>query len=73
MEKRPKLDAMEFKMISQEDNYFFLTKFEEEEVREAVWDCGNLKSPGPDGYNFKFIKVFWYLLKYDDEVSSRVS
>jgi len=34
-------------------------------VKEATWDCRNLKSPSPDGYNFKFIKSFWYLFKDD--------
>lgn len=42
-----------------------MTIFEEEEIKEAVWDCGSLKSPGSDGFNFKFIKSFWILLKND--------
>ena len=33
-------------------------KFEEEELREAVWDCEGDKSPGPDGINFRFLKTF---------------
>jgi len=27
-----------------------------EEVKVAVWEFGNTKSPRPDGLNFKFIK-----------------
>jgi len=39
--------------------------FQEEEVKQAIWDCGSDKSLGPDGLNFKFIKQFWQLLKPD--------
>lgn len=42
-----------------------VARFKEEEVKEAVWDCGSEKSPGPDGLNFKFIKKFWQTLKPD--------
>nr|GEU87415.1 RNA-directed DNA polymerase, eukaryota [Tanacetum cinerariifolium] len=28
-------------------------------IREAVWDCGENKSPGPDGYTFEFFRKFW--------------
>ena len=30
-----------------------------------MWACGNDKSPGPDGLNFRFIKKFWKELKPD--------
>nr|GEZ36180.1 hypothetical protein [Tanacetum cinerariifolium] len=36
-----------------------------EEIKTPVWDCGNNKAPGPDGYSFLFIKRFWDLLKHD--------
>ncbi|GJV46735.1 putative RNA-directed DNA polymerase, eukaryota, reverse transcriptase zinc-binding domain protein, partial [Tanacetum coccineum] len=36
-----------------------------EEVKDAVWDCGSDKAPGPDGYTFAFIKRFWDNLKTD--------
>ncbi|GJX56798.1 RNA-directed DNA polymerase, eukaryota, reverse transcriptase zinc-binding domain protein [Tanacetum coccineum] len=36
-----------------------------EEVKDAVWDCGSDKAPGPDGYTFAFIKHFWDNLKTD--------
>ncbi|XP_016207070.1 uncharacterized protein LOC107647514 [Arachis ipaensis] len=31
----------------------------EEEIKEAVWDCGSSKAPGSDGYNMNFIKKCW--------------
>lgn len=42
-----------------------IERFREEEVKEAVWGCGSEKSPGPDGFNFKFIKKFWPTIKPD--------
>lgn len=34
-----------------------------DEVKRAVWDCGNDKAPGPDGFTFKFLKKYWEVLK----------
>lgn len=48
-ENRPKLGAVEFKKISSEDNDFLTKEFTEEEVKVAIWQCGEDKSPGPDG------------------------
>nr|GEZ34317.1 RNA-directed DNA polymerase, eukaryota [Tanacetum cinerariifolium] len=27
-----------------------------DEIRRAVWDCGDNKSPGPDGYTFEYLR-----------------
>jgi len=37
--------------------------FQEGEIRCAVWACSIDKSPGPDAFNFRFIKHFWKELK----------
>ncbi|XP_071688860.1 uncharacterized protein [Rutidosis leptorrhynchoides] len=37
----------------------------------AVWEYGSDKAPGPDGFNFAFIKKYWDILK--DEVISSVA
>lgn len=60
---RPNLDGVEFKSISQQDNSHLVAPFEEGEVKAAVWECGSMKSSGPDGLNFKFIKEFWNVMK----------
>ena len=39
--------------------------FREEEIKEAIWECGNSKSLRLDGLNFKFIKECWDILKDD--------
>jgi len=61
-----RLDEVEFKSLSQEDNLSLTMAFTEEEIRDAVWLCDGSKSPGPDGFNLKFIKESWEVLK--DEV-----
>lgn len=68
---RPVLSGVPFKSISEEDNEFLLTPFSEEEIKEVIWNSDGNKSPGPDGFNFNFIKKEWDLLKQD--VSSFVS
>ncbi|GKG17486.1 hypothetical protein Tco_0362443, partial [Tanacetum coccineum] len=30
-----------------------------DEIRLAVWNCGDNKSPGPDGYTFEFFRKYW--------------
>ncbi|GJW41339.1 RNA-directed DNA polymerase, eukaryota, partial [Tanacetum coccineum] len=35
------------------------------EIRRAVWNCGENKSPGPDGYTFEFFKKYWSLVGAD--------
>ena len=30
-----------------------------DEIRMAVWSCGENKSPGPDGYSFEFFRKYW--------------
>ncbi|GKA57222.1 hypothetical protein Tco_0756410, partial [Tanacetum coccineum] len=30
-----------------------------DEIRTAVWACGENKSPGPDGFTFEFFRKFW--------------
>ncbi|GKV09632.1 hypothetical protein SLEP1_g21103 [Rubroshorea leprosula] len=61
--KRPKLDGVNFKQVSQADNELLTRVFSEEEVKEAVWDCDSSKSSGPDGFNFRFIKEMWEDIK----------
>ncbi|GKB92256.1 putative RNA-directed DNA polymerase, partial [Tanacetum coccineum] len=47
----------------------FASRFKEQiihqEVKAAVWDCAGTKAPGPDGFNFNFIKTFWDLIKIE--------
>nr|GEZ21480.1 RNA-directed DNA polymerase, eukaryota [Tanacetum cinerariifolium] len=36
-----------------------------DEIRRAVWDCGENKSPGPDGFTFEFFRRFWNIVGPD--------
>lgn len=53
---RPTLDGIEIKQISADEAEYLTAPFSMEEVEEAVWSCEGSKSPGPDGFNFNFIK-----------------
>nr|KYP65910.1 Transposon TX1 uncharacterized [Cajanus cajan] len=62
---RPALDGVRFKVLTSEQNELLIAPFTEVEIRSAVWECGSAKCPGPDGFNFRFIKEFWGTLGGD--------
>ncbi|XP_071740088.1 uncharacterized protein [Rutidosis leptorrhynchoides] len=51
--------------ISTQDNIILESKFIEKEIWDALNDCENSKAPGPDGFNMKFFKKHWDLIKND--------
>ncbi|CAJ2677955.1 unnamed protein product [Trifolium pratense] len=62
---RPFLQGIDFSSLSAEDNALLLAPFEEEEVKDTIWDCDGNKSPGPDGFNLNFFKACWTIVKND--------
>jgi hypothetical protein len=60
---RPKLDGVVFPSLSVEDNVGHVSPFSLKEIELVVKDSVGNKSPGPDGFNFSFLKKFWDLLK----------
>ncbi|GJZ86311.1 hypothetical protein Tco_0657921 [Tanacetum coccineum] len=36
-----------------------------EKIKDAVWDCGSSKAPGPDDYSFAFVKKYWGTIQKD--------
>ncbi|GKB86836.1 RNA-directed DNA polymerase, eukaryota, reverse transcriptase zinc-binding domain protein [Tanacetum coccineum] len=36
-----------------------------EDIKEAIWDCGSSKAPGPDGFSFAFVKKYWDIIRKD--------
>ncbi|GAU23620.1 hypothetical protein TSUD_386090 [Trifolium subterraneum] len=62
---RPGVDNLLFKTLNPLECGSLIKPFSVEEVKSAVWDCDNYKSPGPDGINFGFIKDFWADLQGD--------
>jgi len=54
---------VDFKYLPEAVSLKTVNDFSEEEVKVAVWLCEGSKSPGPDGFNFNFIKSNWETLK----------
>ncbi|GKV36551.1 hypothetical protein SLEP1_g44670 [Rubroshorea leprosula] len=63
--QRPHLDGIAFNKISEDENSMLLAPFSEEEVKRAMWSCECSKAPGPNGFNFKFIREMWEEIKDD--------
>ena len=61
--ERPKLDGVEFQRLSVEDNGILVVPFSLVEMEAVVRDSDGGKNPVTDGFNFAFIKEFWYLIK----------
>ncbi|GJU14825.1 putative RNA-directed DNA polymerase [Tanacetum coccineum] len=51
--------------IPRDDATCLEVPFFEKEVWDTVCGCGSDKAPGPDGFNFKYIKRFWDVIKVD--------
>lgn len=62
---RPNLDGVEFKKITRAEEDLSTAEFTPKEIEEAVSSCESSKSPGPDGFNFEFIKKYWHVVKDD--------
>jgi hypothetical protein len=65
---RPTLDGIDFKQVPIDKVESLTEIFSLEEVTEVVMSFDGSKSPGPDGFNFAFVKEFWDLLKYDVQI-----
>jgi len=62
---RPGAENLIFNTLTYAEGSGLIKPFLEGEVKAAVWDCDNFKSPGPDGVNFGLIKDFWEEVKGD--------
>ncbi|XP_071697587.1 uncharacterized protein [Rutidosis leptorrhynchoides] len=51
--------------VTIEDYLVLEGKFSEDEIWEAIKSCGSSKAQGPDGFNMKFYKKLWWLIKGD--------
>nr|GEX60032.1 RNA-directed DNA polymerase, eukaryota, reverse transcriptase zinc-binding domain protein [Tanacetum cinerariifolium] len=52
-------------ILCHHDRDFLESHISLDEVKNAVWECGSNKAPGPDGFSFAFIKKYWDLMKMD--------
>ncbi|XP_021980012.1 uncharacterized protein LOC110876144 [Helianthus annuus] len=62
---RPKLICQNAKCLSEVDAASLTIPFRKEEIKCAVFECGSDKAPGPDGFNFNFIKRYWNIFEND--------
>nr|KAJ0196777.1 hypothetical protein LSAT_V11C700381330 [Lactuca sativa] len=62
---RPKFINPAFKTLSTMEAIRIEAAFSLEEIKDAVWQCGSEKAPGPDGFTFAFLKKFWDTVKAD--------
>ncbi|XP_021995252.1 uncharacterized protein LOC110892394 [Helianthus annuus] len=62
---RPGLICPCLNRISASDGELLAAPFSLLEIKEAVWECGGDKAPGPDGINFRFINRVWASLQAD--------
>ncbi|MCI23303.1 transposon TX1 putative protein, partial [Trifolium medium] len=63
--ERPRLDGIEFPTLSCNQIDSLVKRFSEEEVRGVVEEADGNKSPGPDGFNFAFLKSSWEIIGND--------
>jgi len=59
------LDGVSFRTISKDENALLSDIITKAEVLEVVSQCGSSKCPGPDGFNFFFIKNNWEVIGKD--------
>ncbi|GLU06807.1 hypothetical protein SLE2022_238000 [Rubroshorea leprosula] len=62
---RPKPGGLKFQQISEEKREWLERPFSVEEIEEGLRSCDGSKAPGPDGYNFNFLKFAWQCIKED--------
>lgn len=60
---RPTFQNLGFNNITPSQSSMLTAPFSNQEIDNAVASCNSSKSPGPDGFNFKFIKAAWNLIK----------
>ncbi|MCH79641.1 LINE-1 reverse transcriptase like, partial [Trifolium medium] len=61
--RRPLINGVVFPALSEVENAALVMPFSELEILEVVKLSDGNKSPGPDGYNFAFLKNCWDTLK----------
>ncbi|XP_071728387.1 uncharacterized protein [Rutidosis leptorrhynchoides] len=59
----PSLEDLHYPSITQIEAAELENSFPESEIFEVINDCGSIKAPGPDGFNFRFFKKYWNTIK----------
>ncbi|GJZ61711.1 RNA-directed DNA polymerase, eukaryota [Tanacetum coccineum] len=56
---RNKINFLFSNQLSSDQAFELEKQVSTDEIRTAVWACGENKSPGPDGFTFEFFRKFW--------------
>jgi hypothetical protein len=62
---RPRVDNLEFEVLSVDEAASLEDPFEEREVREVILGMDRDKAPGPDGFTLAFFQDCWDVVKGD--------
>jgi hypothetical protein len=62
---RPRLDNLEFDMLSDSNASSLEEPFEEREVWEVIKGMNGDKAPDPDGFSIAFFQECWEMIKGD--------
>ncbi|KAM0071560.1 putative RNA-directed DNA polymerase [Helianthus debilis subsp. tardiflorus] len=65
MQNRPLIVLESASRLSVEEGVELTKPFSLTEIKDAVWECDGDRAPGPDGFNFKFLKRCWNGLQGD--------
>jgi hypothetical protein len=60
---RPNLDGVPFPILSSEENAILTAPFSYDEIHLTVKESDRDKSPGPNSFNFSFLKNCWDIIK----------
>ncbi|XP_022040592.1 uncharacterized protein LOC110943144 [Helianthus annuus] len=58
IDTRPPMSCPNLAALSQTEAESLIRPFTHREIKDAVWDCEGDRAPGPDGFNFKFLRRF---------------
>jgi len=56
---RPVIRCNNMKGLEASKGEELIKRFTKDEIKDAVFDCGSDRAPGPDGFNFRFVKHFF--------------
>lgn len=63
--RRPELGGNFHRKIQDNCKIELELPFNPEEIVQAIKECNSFKAPGPDGFNFAFVKKAWGIIKAD--------